>query len=250
MRRIEIVRFDASKERLDVMRIMMRGSLAAALRRISSPVLSMGITSDILYPRYQQQALVDDLDVVDEAHKQVGLERLDLVEVERAEEAVTPAEGGVCVDDDVLAVLALGDGVLERGPAERVEPAEREVEDAPGLDVGGFLVHQVADVVDVDWFALLAREGGDLLKEGLLVHPDLTRENDAHGFDPSGFCSRPIVARGERGPRRPDIQSGVETGFARGRRCVRLSGRIDSAGRARGERAARPVWLASRTTRK
>lgn len=38
-----------------------RGSLAAALRRISSPVLSMGITSDILYPMYQQQALVDDI---------------------------------------------------------------------------------------------------------------------------------------------------------------------------------------------
>ncbi|MCB0963571.1 MAG: homoserine O-acetyltransferase [Acidimicrobiales bacterium] len=38
-----------------------RGSLAAALRRITSPVLSMGITSDILYPMYQQQALVDDI---------------------------------------------------------------------------------------------------------------------------------------------------------------------------------------------
>jgi homoserine O-acetyltransferase len=38
-----------------------RGSLAAALRRIGAPVLSMGITSDILYPEYQQRQLVDDL---------------------------------------------------------------------------------------------------------------------------------------------------------------------------------------------
>jgi homoserine O-acetyltransferase len=35
-----------------------RGSLPAALRRISAPVLSMGITSDILYPEYQSAELV------------------------------------------------------------------------------------------------------------------------------------------------------------------------------------------------
>ena len=38
-----------------------RGSLNAAVKRISAPVLSMGISSDILYPRYQQQELVDDV---------------------------------------------------------------------------------------------------------------------------------------------------------------------------------------------
>ncbi|MEZ5139996.1 MAG: hypothetical protein R2711_14870 [Acidimicrobiales bacterium] len=36
-----------------------RGSLAAALGRIAAPVLSMGITSDILYPSYQSRELVD-----------------------------------------------------------------------------------------------------------------------------------------------------------------------------------------------
>jgi len=35
-----------------------RGSLRAALRRIGAPVLAMGITSDILYPEYQQTELV------------------------------------------------------------------------------------------------------------------------------------------------------------------------------------------------
>ncbi|MGI8709383.1 MAG: homoserine O-acetyltransferase MetX [Acidimicrobiales bacterium] len=39
-----------------------RGGLAAALGRIRAPVLAMGITSDILYPRYQQQALVEGIE--------------------------------------------------------------------------------------------------------------------------------------------------------------------------------------------
>jgi homoserine O-acetyltransferase len=38
-----------------------RGSLTAALRRIQAPVLAMGITSDILYPAYQQRQLVADI---------------------------------------------------------------------------------------------------------------------------------------------------------------------------------------------
>jgi homoserine O-acetyltransferase/O-succinyltransferase len=38
-----------------------RGSLSAALRRIASPVLSIGITSDILYPAYQSRQLVESV---------------------------------------------------------------------------------------------------------------------------------------------------------------------------------------------
>jgi len=41
-----------------------RGGEAAALRRISAPVLSFGITSDILYPPHQQRALVDGIEAV------------------------------------------------------------------------------------------------------------------------------------------------------------------------------------------
>ncbi len=39
-----------------------RGGIPAALARISAPTLAMGITSDILYPAYQQQSLVVDID--------------------------------------------------------------------------------------------------------------------------------------------------------------------------------------------
>jgi homoserine O-acetyltransferase len=38
-----------------------RGSLRAALGRIAAPVLSMGITSDILYPEYQQRELTEGI---------------------------------------------------------------------------------------------------------------------------------------------------------------------------------------------
>ncbi|WP_426572278.1 homoserine O-acetyltransferase MetX [Aquihabitans sp. McL0605] len=41
-----------------------RGGLAAALTRISAPVLSMGITSDILYPEYQSVDLVAGVEAV------------------------------------------------------------------------------------------------------------------------------------------------------------------------------------------
>jgi homoserine O-acetyltransferase len=41
-----------------------RGSLPAALRRIAAPVLSMGITSDILYPEYQSVDLVAGVEAV------------------------------------------------------------------------------------------------------------------------------------------------------------------------------------------
>ena len=39
-----------------------RGSLDEALARITAPTLVMGISSDILYPSYQQRALCADLE--------------------------------------------------------------------------------------------------------------------------------------------------------------------------------------------
>jgi homoserine O-acetyltransferase len=41
-----------------------RGGLAGALRRITAPVLSMGITSDLLYPEYQQRDLAAGVEAV------------------------------------------------------------------------------------------------------------------------------------------------------------------------------------------
>jgi len=40
-----------------------RGGLEAALGRITAPVLAMGISSDILYPAYQQQDLVEGINI-------------------------------------------------------------------------------------------------------------------------------------------------------------------------------------------
>ncbi len=97
-----------------------------------------------------EHAGVDDFDVVDEGDVEVGFELGELVEVEGGEEAVLPAEEGVGVDDDVFVFVHVGDDVAHDGAAEGVEAGEGEVEDAAGGDVGGFAVHHVAEVVDVE----------------------------------------------------------------------------------------------------
>ena len=44
-----------------------RGNLEAAMARISAPVLSIGISSDMLYPNYQQRQIVELLGSVGSA---------------------------------------------------------------------------------------------------------------------------------------------------------------------------------------
>ncbi|MCU1455800.1 MAG: metX [Acidimicrobiales bacterium] len=41
-----------------------RGGLAPALRRLAAPLLSVGVTSDVLYPQYQQREMVDGVSAV------------------------------------------------------------------------------------------------------------------------------------------------------------------------------------------
>jgi len=74
--------------------------------------------------------LVDDFDVVDEADEDIGFEFGDLVEIEGGEQAVTPAEGGVGVDEHVILAAGFGDDVFEGCSAERVESGDGEIEDA------------------------------------------------------------------------------------------------------------------------
>jgi len=127
------------------------------------------------------QAVVDNLDVVDQADEDVRAQGGDLIEIEGAEQAVTPAEGGVGVDQHVLVPVGLGDGVLEGGAAEGVEAADGQVEDAARADVLGLGIHHVADVVDLHpGLALLAGHLGDGLEVGLLVHADLAGDDGAH----------------------------------------------------------------------
>ena len=56
------------------------------------------------------QALVDGLGVVEQGDVEVGVERLDLVEVERGEQPVPPAERGVRVDEHVLVLVGVRGG--------------------------------------------------------------------------------------------------------------------------------------------
>ena len=60
-----------------------------------------------------REALVDAFSVVEHRDVEIGVEGLDLVEVEGGEEAVLPAEGGVGVDEDVLMAWGFGKDVAE-----------------------------------------------------------------------------------------------------------------------------------------
>ena len=118
------------------------------------------------------QPLVDDLDVVHEADEHVRPEGRDLIEIESWKQTVLPAEGGVGVDDDVLLFGGAADDVLERGAAEGMEAAERQVEDAPGPDVGTFGVHHVPHVAKKYFFSLLAGESADIFKIAFFIDAD------------------------------------------------------------------------------
>ena len=47
---------------------------------------------------------MDDFDVIDEADEDIGVEFGNLVEIEGGEEPVSPAEGGVGVDEHVFLI--------------------------------------------------------------------------------------------------------------------------------------------------
>ena len=103
------------------------------------------------------EPLVDALGVVEQREVEVGVERLDLVEVERREEPVPPAERGVRVDQHVLVLVGDPQDLLEHRAAEGVEPGDRQVEDAPRRDVRGLVVHHLPDVADDQVVARLLR---------------------------------------------------------------------------------------------
>src|SRR5262249_13664178 len=119
-----------------------------------------------------------------------GVEGLDLVEVERGEEAMTPAKSRMSIDDDILVPLGLAEDLLEHGPAERVEPADGQVEDPPGRDVGGFGVHHPADVEDLQRLTLLARDLLKAFEVRPFVDADLAGDDETHGRMMLRSCER------------------------------------------------------------
>ena len=102
-----------------------------------------------------------------------------LVEVHGGEKSVTPAKGGVGVDDQVLGFVGLADDVLEDATAEGVEALLGQVENAGTDDVGGFGVHQVADVEEGDVPAVGFGDFDDFLEKWFFLDADLSADNDA-----------------------------------------------------------------------
>lgn len=72
-----------------------------------------------------------------------------------------------------------------------MEPADGQVEDSSCADVWCFCVHAVADVVEVERFALLSGEFCDGFEVGFFVHADLAGDDGAHGScSPCGLLRR------------------------------------------------------------
>ena len=60
-----------------------------------------------------------------------------------------PAERGVGVDEHMLVLLGDAQNFFEDRPAQRVQPGDRQVENAARRDIGGLGVHHLADVADL-----------------------------------------------------------------------------------------------------
>ncbi len=134
---------------------------------------------------------MDGFGVVEQRDVDIGVELLDLVEVEGGEEAMPPAECGVGIDQDVLVLLGLAEDFLENGTAEGIEAGDRDVQDAAGGDVGRLVVHHLSDVEDRQ---IMAGFPGHLLNGfeiGGFVDADLTGDDGAH----ADFLWRKSAAR-------------------------------------------------------
>src|SRR5581483_5822063 len=95
---------------------------------------------------------------------------------------MSPAEGGMGVDDDVLVFFGQPLNFLENRSPQGVESADGQVEDAAIRHVGGFLVHHPANVEDLDIQALLESKLFDGFEIGPLVDAHLSGHYCAHGF--------------------------------------------------------------------
>ena len=70
------------------------------------------------------------LNVVHQTHEHIGLQRLHLIEIERTEQTVSPAERGVGVDDQVRVIfdgMASIDDVFECRPAKRGQTRDGQI---------------------------------------------------------------------------------------------------------------------------
>ena len=68
------------------------------------------------------------------------------------------------VDDRGFMLVNIGEDVLENRAAEGVQSGARQIENLPSANIRGFCVHHVPDVVDLDAFATLLGQCGNLIE--------------------------------------------------------------------------------------
>src|SRR4051812_37021202 len=93
------------------------------------------------------------------------------------------------VDQHMLVLFALTKNLFEHSAAKRIESRDRQVQDPPGGDVGGFLVHHFADVKDFEIMPRLLRSLHDGFEIWTLINPNLSGDDCAHVV-----CSPLVVA--------------------------------------------------------
>ena len=123
------------------------------------------------------------LNVVHQTHEHIGLQRLHLIEIERTEQTVSPAERGVGVDDQVRVIfdgMASIDDVFECRPAKRGQTRDGQIKNPTIPNIRGFLVHHLPDMERVDAVSASPRQVHDLAKVVGFVHTNLSGHNCSH----------------------------------------------------------------------
>src|SRR5258708_2073039 len=91
---------------------------------------------------------MDRLDVVEQRDVKVGLERLDLIEVEGGKQAVLPPECRMCIDHHVLVPFGGAKDLLEDGSTKGIETRDRQIQNAAGGNIGRLGIHHLPDMTD------------------------------------------------------------------------------------------------------
>ena len=100
-------------------------------------------------------------------HTNMLVRRLHLVEIERTEQPVPPAERGVGVDNQVRVVfdgMAAIDDVFERRPTKRGQSRDGQIKDPPIPNIEGFFVHHLPHMERFNAISALPRQVHHLAK--------------------------------------------------------------------------------------
>ncbi len=141
------------------------------------------------------QPFVYRVQVVHQRNVEISVEFRDLIVVVGVEQAVLPAEGRVCVHDQVNAGRRGTRDVLEDAPAQCRQSLAWQVEDSMWDDIRRLRAHQLPDIEQLDVVTAGTGQGNHLFEEGLFVQADLAGDNNPHALVPPSLAKQRTVRR-------------------------------------------------------